>query len=78
MPIRIGVNRGSLHRRYEEMAQTDPAGALVQSGLDEIEVLAAVGFHDVAVSLKSFEPLGSGRGLPALRARSATCPSTWA
>ena len=56
VPIRIGVNRGSLHKRYEELAATDPAGALVQSGLDEIETLAAVGFHDVAVSLKSSDP----------------------
>ena len=56
VPIRIGVNRGSLHRRYDELVATDPAGALVQSALDELEVLAAVGFHDVAVSLKSSNP----------------------
>jgi len=56
IPIRIGVNKGSLHRRYEEMARTDPAGAMVQSALDELEVLAAVGFTDVVVSLKSSEP----------------------
>ena len=75
VPIRIGVNRGSLHRRYEELAKTDPAGALVQSGLDEIEVLAAVGFHDVAVSLKSSQPLGSGRGLPPLRRSQRRAPA---
>ncbi len=56
VPIRIGVNGGSLHRRYEELHAQDPAGALVQCALDEIETLAAVGFHDVAVSLKSSEP----------------------
>ncbi|MBK6901162.1 MAG: flavodoxin-dependent (E)-4-hydroxy-3-methylbut-2-enyl-diphosphate synthase [bacterium] len=56
IPIRIGVNKGSLHRRYEEMAKSDPAGAMVQSALDELEVLAAVGFTDVIVSLKSSEP----------------------
>ena len=56
VPIRIGVHHGSLHKRYAELAATDPAGALVQSGLDEIETLAAVGFHDVAVSLKSSHP----------------------
>ncbi len=56
VPIRIGVNKGSLHRRYEEMAKLDPAGALVQSAVDEIETLAGVGFHDVAVSLKSSNP----------------------
>ncbi len=56
VPIRIGVNRGSLHKRYHELDARDPAGAMVQCALDEIEVLAAVGFHDVAVSLKSSEP----------------------
>ncbi len=56
VPIRIGVNHGSLHKRYADLAALDPAGALVQSALDEIETLAAVGFHDVAVSLKSSRP----------------------
>ncbi len=57
VPIRIGVNRGSLHRRYRELAERDPAGALVACGLDEVEALAACGFGDVVVSLKSSEPL---------------------
>lgn len=56
VPIRIGVNRGSLHKRYDELVARDPAGALVQCAQDELEVLAAVGFHDVAVSLKSSDP----------------------
>jgi (E)-4-hydroxy-3-methylbut-2-enyl-diphosphate synthase len=56
VPIRIGVNRGSLHKRYHELDKTDPAGAMVQCAVDEIEALAAVGFHEVAVSLKSSEP----------------------
>jgi (E)-4-hydroxy-3-methylbut-2-enyl-diphosphate synthase len=56
VPIRIGVNRGSLHKRYDTMLALDPAGALVQSATDEIETLAAVGLHNVAVSLKSSNP----------------------
>ena len=56
VPIRVGVNRGSLHKRYRELQMIDPAGALVQSALDELEVLAAVGVEDVVVSLKSSEP----------------------
>jgi len=56
VPIRIGVNRGSLHRRYRELEKTDPAGALVQCGLDELEALAAVGFDNVVISLKSSDP----------------------
>ena len=57
VPIRVGVNKGSLHKRYAELVGEDPAGALVQSALDELETLAAVGFDDVVVSLKSSEPL---------------------
>jgi len=56
VPIRIGVNKGSLHKRYQEMAELDPAGALVQSASDELETLLDVGFEDVAVSLKSSNP----------------------
>jgi len=56
VPIRIGVNRGSLHSRYEELGRRDMPAALVQSGLDEVEALAAVGFHEVVVSLKSSDP----------------------
>jgi len=56
VPIRIGVNRGSLHKRYDALLALDPAGALVQSAIDEIETLAAVGFDNVAVSLKSSDP----------------------
>ena len=56
VPIRVGVNGGSLHRRYRQLHRADPPGALVQSALDEMEELAAVGFDDVVVSLKSSEP----------------------
>ncbi len=56
VPIRIGVNRGSLHKRYQQMLDTDPAGALVRSALDELEELDAVGFVNVVVSLKSSDP----------------------
>jgi len=56
VPIRVGVNRGSLHKRYRELAMIDAPGALVQSALDELEALASVGFDDVVVSLKSSEP----------------------
>jgi len=57
VPIRVGVNKGSLHRRYEELAKTDPAGALVQSALDELEIFDQLNYRDVLVSLKSSEPM---------------------
>jgi len=70
LPIRIGVNCGSLHKRYREQADRDMAGALVQCGLDEIEALAAVGFENVVVSLKSSD---STEVIDACRRFAAVC-----
>jgi (E)-4-hydroxy-3-methylbut-2-enyl-diphosphate synthase len=57
VPIRIGVNRASLPKRLLELCRRDPAAAMVQCALEEIETLAGVGFDNVVVSLKSSEPL---------------------
>jgi len=52
IPIRIGVNAGSLDRgRYGEPTPD----ALVRSALDEIELLEARGFSDIVISLKCFD-----------------------
>ena len=56
-PIRIGVNKGSLHKRYASLAKTDPAGALLQSARDELEIFEQLNFRDVLVSLKSSDPM---------------------
>ena len=52
IPIRVGVNSGSLDRkRYGPPL----AAGLVQSALDEIELLESRGFSDIIISLKSFD-----------------------
>ncbi|MCX6376574.1 MAG: flavodoxin-dependent (E)-4-hydroxy-3-methylbut-2-enyl-diphosphate synthase [Armatimonadetes bacterium] len=52
IPIRIGVNAGSLDRkRYGNPT----AEALVQSALDEIELLDSRDFSNIVISLKSFD-----------------------
>lgn len=52
IPIRIGVNAGSIDRsRYG----IPSAGALVESGLNEVSVLEKLGFEDIAISLKAFD-----------------------
>ncbi len=52
IPIRIGVNSGSIDR--ERYGKPTPE-ALVQSGLDEAELLESRGFRDIVISLKSFD-----------------------
>jgi (E)-4-hydroxy-3-methylbut-2-enyl-diphosphate synthase len=54
VPIRIGVNKGSLHKRYHGM---EPVSAIIQSATDELELFDKLNFKDVLVSLKSSEPM---------------------
>ena len=52
IPIRVGANAGSL----DESRYGPPCPeALVRSALDEVRLLESEGFHDIVISLKSFE-----------------------
>ncbi len=53
IPIRIGVNSGSLEKGLLEKYKTPCADALVESALKEIEALRRFDFNDIAVSVKS-------------------------
>lgn len=55
--IRIGINAGSLDKRLLGMYETDPAGALVQSALNEARLFEDVGFRDFAISVKHHDPV---------------------
>lgn len=52
VPIRIGVNAGSIDRNRYGVPTPD---ALVESGLDEVRVLEKLGFEDIVLSLKAFD-----------------------
>lgn len=53
IPIRIGVNSGSLEKRLIEKYGAPTADALVESALNEIDALNRFDFEDIAVSVKS-------------------------
>ena len=53
IPIRIGVNTGSLEKRLLEKYGGPTAEALVESAAGEIEALRAAGFEDIALSVKA-------------------------
>jgi (E)-4-hydroxy-3-methylbut-2-enyl-diphosphate synthase len=55
VPIRIGVNAGSLDRAVIRAFGGVTAEAVVESALSEIKRLEALDFHDIVVSLKSFD-----------------------
>ncbi len=52
VPIRVGVNAGSVDR---ERYGLPTAEALVESALDEVRVLEGFGFEDIVLSLKAFD-----------------------
>ena len=53
IPIRIGVNGGSLDQRLLEKYSHPTADALVESAFEHLELLEKHGFYDTCVSMKS-------------------------
>ena len=53
IPIRIGVNGGSLDKRLLEKYGHPTAQALVESAFEHLELLEKFGFYDTCVSMKS-------------------------
>ncbi len=53
IPIRIGVNGGSLDKRLLEKYGHPTPEALVESAFSHIELLEEYGFYDICVSMKS-------------------------
>jgi len=53
IPIRIGVNGGSLDKRLLEKYGHPTAEALVESAFEHIALLEKYGFYDICVSMKS-------------------------
>jgi len=56
IPIRIGVNGGSLEQRLLDKHGGPTPEALVESALDEVRILEDVDFHDIAISVKHSDP----------------------
>ena len=52
VPIRIGINAGSLNRKYKHSEE-----AMIESAKDHLRILEALDFHDVCLSFKSSDPL---------------------
>ncbi|WP_210493077.1 flavodoxin-dependent (E)-4-hydroxy-3-methylbut-2-enyl-diphosphate synthase [Patulibacter sp. SYSU D01012] len=53
VPIRVGVNSGSLPKHLREMEFTDPVGALVAAAEETVALMESLDFGDFKVSMKS-------------------------
>ena len=52
IPIRIGINGGSLNKKYKHSEE-----AMIESAKDHLRILEENDFHDVCLSFKSSDPL---------------------
>lgn len=57
IPIRIGVNAGSLEKKILEKYGYPTADGMVESALHHIKILEDLDFHDIVVSLKASDVL---------------------
>lgn len=57
IPIRIGVNEGSLERDLLEKYPSPTAEALVESAMRHVNICEEHDFRDIAISVKSSDPL---------------------
>jgi (E)-4-hydroxy-3-methylbut-2-enyl-diphosphate synthase len=57
VPIRIGVNVGSLHKRLLKKYRHPTPEAMVESAMEHISILESLDFFDIKVSLKSSDLL---------------------
>jgi (E)-4-hydroxy-3-methylbut-2-enyl-diphosphate synthase len=53
VPMRIGVNSGSLPKHLHELERADPVEALVRAAVEYVELMESLDFHDFKVSIKS-------------------------
>lgn len=57
IPIRIGVNGGSLEKEILEKYDKPTAQAMIESAKKHVEILESLDFHDICISLKSSNTL---------------------
>ena len=57
IPIRIGVNAGSLEKDLLQKYAGPTAAGMVESGLRHIHILEDVGYQEIKISLKASDPL---------------------
>jgi (E)-4-hydroxy-3-methylbut-2-enyl-diphosphate synthase len=69
IPIRIGVNVGSLHKRLLKKYRHPTPEAMVESALEHISLFEALDFFDIKVSLKSSDLLDTVQAYRLIRKR---------
>ena len=59
IPVRVGVNAGSIERDLRGLAAREPARAMAESAFRHLEMIENAGFTDLVFSLKSSDALAT-------------------
>lgn len=59
VPIRVGVNSGSLEKKYIEKFGHVTAEGIVESAMEKVRLLESMDFNDIVISIKSSDVLMS-------------------
>jgi len=70
LPIRVGVNQGSIEKDLLDKYGGNNPDSLVESALRNVAILAELDFHDIVLSLKSSNP---AEAIAAYRSVSEKC-----
>src|SRR6056297_3855613 len=54
IPIRVGANSGSINKRFLHLSKVE---ALVESALEQVQILGKYGFENIVIAVKSSSPL---------------------
>lgn len=61
IPIRVGVNSGSLEKELVEKYHGVTAEGLVESALDKVEIIRGMGYENLVISIKSSDVMMCAR-----------------
>ena len=73
VPIRVGVNSGSLEKELVEKYHGVTAEGIVESALDKVRILEELDFNDIVVSIKSSDVLMCVKAHELIEKQSDTC-----
>lgn len=77
IPIRVGVNSGSLEKELVEKYHGVTAEGIVESALDKVYLIEDMGYDNLVISIKSSDVMMCAKAHEVIAER-RTIPSTWA
>ena len=77
IPIRVGVNSGSLEKDLVEKYHGVTAEGIVESALDKVHMIEEMGYDNLVISIKSSDVLMCAKAHELIASKTDPIPSMW-